>query len=59
MSLKGREHTIFSELTPVEKTILLESDRELTNFNTVLKTRSVREASAGMERDGKKKKANP
>jgi hypothetical protein len=58
-SLKRREHSTFSELTPAEKTILQESDRELRTVNTILKARCVREASAGRARDGKRQKANP
>jgi hypothetical protein len=58
-SLKRREHSTFSELTPAEKTTLQESERELKTVTTILKARCARDAGAGSVRDRKKRKGNP
>ena len=58
-SLKRREHSTFSELTPAEKTTLQESERELKTVNTILKARCARDADAGSARDRKKRKGHP
>jgi len=57
-SLKRREHSTFSELSPAEKTVLQESEREIRTINTILKARCVREVG-GWPRDLKKRKGNP
>lgn len=58
-SLKRREHSTFSELTPAEKTTLQESERELRTVTTILKARCAREAGPGSARDSKKRKGHP
>ena len=58
-SLKRREHSTFSELTPAENTTLQESEREIRTVTTILKARCAREAGPGSARDSKKRKGLP
>ncbi|MGO9571061.1 MAG: hypothetical protein ACLP5H_26350 [Desulfomonilaceae bacterium] len=58
-SLKRREHSTFSDLTPAEKTTLYESEREFRTVTTILKARCPQVAGAGSARDGKKRKRHP
>ena len=58
-SLKRREHSTFSQLTPGENTVLQESEREFRTVNTILKARCAREVGSGRPRDLKKRKGNP
>jgi hypothetical protein len=55
-ALKRREHSSFSELTPVEKAVLQECEREFRTVNTILKARCPRDVGGGSKRDGNKRK---
>ncbi|MGB6065118.1 MAG: hypothetical protein WBG50_09930 [Desulfomonilaceae bacterium] len=57
--LKRREHSTFSELTPAEKSLLQESERELKAVNTMLKARCTREPVVGWAHGGKKRRSHP
>jgi hypothetical protein len=58
-SLKRREHSTFSELTPAEKAILRDSEKELRTVNAILKARCVQDVGSRPARRAKKRKANP